>query len=115
MVQLGSRWLPRNFFKQPNIWYVDARLSRRFSLSESVKLEVLAEGFNVFNRTQVTNVNPTIYNLSGSTLTFNGTGTNRSSTSPALTARCSVSARCSSPLAWSSNTRASTDSTDYAD
>ena len=68
--------LPRNFFKQPNIWYVDARLSRRFSLSEQVKLEVLAEGFNVFNRTQVTVVNPTIYNLSGSTLTFNGAGTN---------------------------------------
>jgi hypothetical protein len=68
--------VPRNFFKQPNIWYVDARLSRRFSLSEQVKVEVLAEGFNVFNRTQVTVVNGTIYNLSGSTLTFNGTGTN---------------------------------------
>jgi outer membrane receptor protein involved in Fe transport len=68
--------LPRNFFKQPNIWYVDARLSRRFSLTESVKLEVLAEGFNVFNRTQVTVVNGTLYNLSGSTLTFNGTGAN---------------------------------------
>jgi outer membrane receptor protein involved in Fe transport len=68
--------LPRNFFKQPNIWYVDARLSRRFSLSEQMKLELLAEGFNVFNRTQVTVVNGTIYNLSGSTLTFNGAGTN---------------------------------------
>ena len=68
--------VPRNFFKQPNIWYVDARLSRRFSLSEQVKLEVLAEGFNVFNRTQVTVVNGTIYNQSGTTLTFNGAGTN---------------------------------------
>jgi hypothetical protein len=68
--------VPRNFFKQPNIWYVDARLSRRFSLSEQVKLEVLAEGFNVFNRTQVTVVNPTIYNQSGTTLTFNGAGAN---------------------------------------
>ena len=68
--------VPRNFFKQPNIWYLDARLSRRFSLTESVKLELLAEGFNVFNRTQVTNVNPTIYNQSGTTLTFNGVGTN---------------------------------------
>ena len=67
---------PRNFFKQPNIWYVDARLSRRFSITESVKLEFLVEGFNVFNRTQVTNVNPTIYNQSGTTLTFNGAGTN---------------------------------------
>ena len=63
--------IPRNFFKQPNIWYVDARLSRRFSLTEKMKLEFLVEGFNVFNRTQVTGVNPTIYNLSGSTLTFN--------------------------------------------
>jgi len=68
--------VPRNFFKQPNIWYLDARLSRRFSLTEAVKLEVLAEGFNVFNRTQVTNVNPTLYNQSGTTLTFNGAGTN---------------------------------------
>jgi len=67
---------PRNFFKQPNIWYVDARLSRRFSITEQMKLEVLAEGFNVFNRTQVTTVNGTLYNLSGSTLTFNGVGTN---------------------------------------
>ncbi|HEY8413270.1 MAG TPA: TonB-dependent receptor, partial [Pyrinomonadaceae bacterium] len=67
---------PRNFFKQPNIWYVDARLSRRFSLTEQLKLELLAEGFNVFNRTQVTVVNGTLYNLSGSTLTFNGVGTN---------------------------------------
>ena len=67
---------PRNFFKQPNIWYVDARLSRRFSITESVKLELLAEGFNVFNRTQVTSVNGTLYNQSGSTLTFNGAGTN---------------------------------------
>jgi hypothetical protein len=64
-------FVPRNFFKQPNIWYVDARLSRRFSLSESMKLEFLVEGFNVFNRTQVTVVNPTLYSLSGSTLTFN--------------------------------------------
>ncbi len=68
--------VPRNFFKQPKIWYLDVRLSRRFSLTESVKLELLAEGFNVFNRTQVTLVNTTIYNLSGSTLTFNGVGTN---------------------------------------
>jgi len=68
--------VPRNFFKQPNIWYLDGRISRRFSLTEKMKLELLAEGFNVFNRTQVTNVNPTIYNQAGTTLTFNGVGTN---------------------------------------
>jgi hypothetical protein len=63
--------LPRNFFKQPNIWYVDMRVSRRFSISESMKLEFLIEGFNVFNRTQVTGVQSNLYNLSGTTLTFN--------------------------------------------
>jgi hypothetical protein len=54
----------------PNIWYVDARISRRFALGERVKLELLAEGFNLFNRTQVTTVSTGLYSLSGSTLTF---------------------------------------------
>jgi len=65
--------VPRNFFKQPNIWYVDARLSRRFAITEGTRLELLAEGFNVFNRTQWTNVNTTLYNISGSALNFNST------------------------------------------
>jgi hypothetical protein len=59
--------VPTNFFKQPSIWYTDMRLSRRFSLTEKVKLEVLAEGFNIFNRTQVTGVNNTIYNICSGT------------------------------------------------
>ena len=62
--------VPRNFFKQPNIWYLDMRLSRRFNLTEGTKLEVLAEAFNLFNRTQVTSVSTTLYNLAGNTLTF---------------------------------------------
>jgi outer membrane receptor protein involved in Fe transport len=63
---------PRNFFKQPSIQYLDLRLSRRFALGERAKLEVLAEAFNFFNRTQVTGVNSTLYSLSGTALTFNG-------------------------------------------
>ena len=67
--------VPNNFFKQPSIKYVDLRLSRRFSITERAKLELLAEGFNIFNRTQVTSVNNTIYNVLGSgsvvNLTFN--------------------------------------------
>ncbi len=63
--------LPRNFFKQPNIWYADMRISRRFNITEGTKLELLAEGFNLFNRTQVTSVNATAYSLSGTTLTYN--------------------------------------------
>ncbi len=62
---------PRNFFKQPAIKYLDLRLSRRFPIGEKAKVEVLAEAFNFFNRTQITNVNTTLYTLSGSTLTFN--------------------------------------------
>lgn len=65
--------VPRNFFKQPNIWFADLRISRRFNITEGTRVEVLAEGFNIFNRTQVTNVNSTIYTLSGTTLTFSPT------------------------------------------
>ncbi len=63
--------LRRNFFKQPKIWYLDMRISRRFQIKEDVRFELLAEAFNLFNRTQVTGINTTLYNLSGSTLTFN--------------------------------------------
>jgi len=63
--------LPRNFFKQPNIWYLDFRLSRRFSIGEDMKLEFFGEVFNAFNRTQVTLLNTTMYSISGTTLTFN--------------------------------------------
>jgi Carboxypeptidase regulatory-like domain/TonB dependent receptor len=58
--------VPNNFFKQPPIKYVDLRLSRRFAVTEKTHLELLAEGFNIFNRTQVTSVNTTIYNISTS-------------------------------------------------
>jgi hypothetical protein len=68
---LRFAFLPRNFYKQPNIWYFDARISRRFSITERTKFEVLAEGFNLFNRTQVTSVNNTIYNISTSGTTAN--------------------------------------------
>lgn len=63
--------VPRNFFKQPSIKYLDARLSRRFKITEGTDIEVLAEGFNLLNRTQVTTVNQTLYSISGTTLNFN--------------------------------------------
>jgi hypothetical protein len=61
--------LPRNAFKQPKIWYVDLRLSRRFRITESTRLEILGEAFNLFNRTQVTNVTSTFYNYASNTTT----------------------------------------------
>ncbi len=69
--------VPRNFFKQPASWYVDFRLSRRFTIKENLKFELLAEAFNLFNRTEVTNVNATIYSIpaNGNNLTFSGGAT----------------------------------------
>src|SRR5215831_15157374 len=63
---LRFAYLPNNYFHQPPIKYVDLRISRRFTLHENYKLEILGEGFNIFNRTQVTGVNNTIYTLSNS-------------------------------------------------
>ena len=57
---------PNNAFHAPSIKYVDLRISRRFRITEGSKLEVLAEGFNIFNRTQVTGVNNRMYVLSAS-------------------------------------------------
>jgi outer membrane receptor protein involved in Fe transport len=66
--------LPRNSFRRPRIVNFDMRLSRRIKFTESTNLEFLAEAFNVFNRTQVTNVNSTMYSLAfGGTQTALGT------------------------------------------
>jgi TonB dependent receptor len=67
-------FVPRNSFRLPKIVNFDMRLSRRFRFSESMALEVLVEGFNLMNRTQVTVLNTTIYRTGGTaaapTLTF---------------------------------------------
>ena len=57
---------PNNTFHTPSIKYVDLRVSRRFRVTEGSKIEFLAEGFNIFNRTQVTGVNNRMYVLSAS-------------------------------------------------
>jgi len=54
---------PNNYFHAPPTKYVDLRISRRFTIKENAKIEVLAEGFNIFNRTQVTGVNNRMYVL----------------------------------------------------
>ncbi len=57
--------VPRNSFRLPKIVNFDMRLSRRFAFTESTALEVLVEGFNLVNRTQVTGVNSAIYATGG--------------------------------------------------
>jgi hypothetical protein len=56
--------LPNNAFHAPSVKYVDLRVSRRFTIKENAKIELLAEGFNIFNRTQVTGVNNRMYVVS---------------------------------------------------
>lgn len=73
----------RNFFHQPSIQYLDLRVSRRFSLGEKAKLEVLAEAFNFFNRTQVTSVNTSAYNFQSNAANCAGLG------APCLTSNAS--------------------------
>ena len=58
---------PNNAFHAPSVKYVDLRVSRRFTIKENAKVELLAEGFNIFNRTQVTGVNNRMYVLSAPT------------------------------------------------
>jgi outer membrane receptor protein involved in Fe transport len=61
--------LARNAYRLPGLANLDVRLSKRFKFGERYSLELLAEGFNVFNRTQVFAVNNLLYTLTTSTLT----------------------------------------------
>jgi hypothetical protein len=61
----------RNAFTAPGVKNFDLRLSRKFYIKEGMSFEFLGEAFNLFNRTQFTGVNTTMYTLSGTTLNFN--------------------------------------------
>jgi hypothetical protein len=74
----GSNRLPsieRNSFRLPNQANVDFRIARAFPLSGRMRLEVLAEAFNLFNRINYTSLNTTYYTIGGTaaapTLTYN--------------------------------------------
>jgi hypothetical protein len=64
----GSNRIPlveRNSFIGPDVWNVDLRLSRRFNIKEGMSVEILGEAFNLFNRTQVTNIGTLMYQVGG--------------------------------------------------
>jgi hypothetical protein len=66
---------PKNEARLPSIWNVDMRISRRIRFDESRALEFLIEGFNLFNRTQVTGANAGIYTTTGAPATVAGSST----------------------------------------
>ncbi|MBA3769992.1 MAG: TonB-dependent receptor, partial [Blastocatellia bacterium] len=68
----GGNFLPiagRNSFRLPVLRNLDIRLSKRFRLTETMNLELLAEAFNAFNSTHVFGVATGLYTRSGTTLT----------------------------------------------
>ncbi len=67
----GTNRLPNvapNSFRSPSIFNVDLRISKRFRFTETMNLEFLAEGFNIFNRVNITGVDSRSYLISGTNL-----------------------------------------------
>src|SRR6202000_3264512 len=60
--------IERNGFSQPKTNVLDLRLSKRFTLREGIKLELLGESFNILNHQNVTGVNATAYTLGNTTV-----------------------------------------------
>ncbi len=57
----------RNAFVKPGFVNVDIRLSRKIYMGEQVNLEIIGEAFNLFNRTNISDVNPLCNPLPGGT------------------------------------------------
>jgi hypothetical protein len=59
--------LARNAFTSPNFFQMDLRLSRRIPLGERFKIDLIADAFNLLNRTNIAAVNQLCDPLAGST------------------------------------------------
>ena len=59
--------LGRNRFVMPNFFEWDMRLSRRIPLGERLKFDIIADAFNLFNRTNIAAVNQLCDPLAGAT------------------------------------------------
>ncbi len=63
----------RNTGRGPNYFDVDLRLSHRFSINEKAGVQLIAEGFNIFNRTNFASVNNVVgTNFTSSTANVSG-------------------------------------------
>jgi hypothetical protein len=71
----GTQRLPgiaRNAYAQPKTNVLDLRISKRFAVTERVKLELYGESFNLINHQNVTGVNTLGYSLGTTTTTVGG-------------------------------------------
>jgi hypothetical protein len=59
--------VPRNSLSAPANYKLDLRVAREFGITERARAEVLAEAFNLFNRSNYNGFNTTIYNAAATT------------------------------------------------
>ncbi|HKB66887.1 MAG TPA: TonB-dependent receptor [Pyrinomonadaceae bacterium] len=90
----------RNQFTTPSVYQFDVRLTRAVRLGERMRIKLIGEAFNIFNRSNVVLVNNTFFNYSGGaagTLTapsfITAFGTPRTFASPASGTTTFASAR----------------------
>jgi len=57
----------RNQFTTPSVYQFDVRLTRAIRLGETVRLRLIGEAFNIFNRSNVVLANNIFFNYSGGT------------------------------------------------
>jgi len=57
--------LARNAFTRPDFFQIDLRIARKFAMGERLNLEVIADGFNMLNRFNVSDVSPLCDPISG--------------------------------------------------
>ncbi len=71
----GIDIIGRNSYRLPRTQVVDLRISKSFTFTEKYTLQVMGEGFNLFNHVNVTGVNTTGYSIAttGSVATAGGT------------------------------------------
>lgn len=76
-------WIGRNTFTNPGMATLDLRVAREFKFRERFRFQLIAEGFNISNRINITGINTTQYNIRTKTLfprtdwqTISATGTN---------------------------------------
>jgi len=53
----------RNQFTTPSVYQLDARVTRNIPFTESIRLRLILEAFNIFNRANVVTVNTTAFNF----------------------------------------------------
>jgi outer membrane receptor protein involved in Fe transport len=59
----------RNAFTSPSIYVFDARITKSFTFGEKYKLSLIAEAFNLFNRSNIATVNTGRYVIASSSAT----------------------------------------------